>query len=266
MLRSRSQQGRCPRGRRRRSPARSAAECPSSRNQPGVVAFSQSEGQPRDLRRTIGPSLMPTMPLDQPPPSRRRVEETDADRTPGTAAAASRTRSTRALRSSGGPPLAWRFNSTTSSGSGTKPSGNWLSDANVRRNSPDATTRTSDTAIWATTSGPRTANAAVARHPAARVLQRPIRGDAPQPDHRGHASGDRRETRESRREREHAPVGCEVQRHGALPRAQLLHEQRTAPLRERQPERRTGHGHDQTLDERAAARSASVSSPVPGAR
>ena len=41
---------------------------------------------------------------------------------------------------------------------GTKPSGNWLSDANVRRNSPAATTRTSEMAICATTSVPRTGN------------------------------------------------------------------------------------------------------------
>ena len=101
---------------------------------------------------------MPTRPVAQPPPASSRSAETDAERTPGTDAAASRRRSTRAPRSSGGPPLAWRSNSTTSSGSGSKPSGNRLSDANVRRNSPAAMTRTSDTAIWTTMSVLRTAN------------------------------------------------------------------------------------------------------------
>ena len=189
------------------------------------------------------------MPVDQPPPVSRRTADTDAERTPGTAAAASRRRSTRAPRSSGGPPLAWRFNSTTSSGSGTKPSGNWLSDANVRRNSPAATTRTSDTAIWATTSVLRTERRRSPAIPRPASLSASPAAHALQPEHGRHASDDRRETRQSRREREHAPVECEVQRHGALPRAQLLHEERTAPRREHQPERRTGHGHHQTLDE-----------------
>ena len=154
-LRSRWQRGGCPRGRRRRSPGRCAAACPSSRT--SLVSWRSARARAGRPQAYIGPSPMPTMPLDQPPPASSRFAETDAERTPGTAAAASRRRSTRAPRSSGGPPLAWRFNSTTSSGSGTKPSGNWLSDANVRRNSPAATTRTSDTAIWATTSVLRTA-------------------------------------------------------------------------------------------------------------
>jgi hypothetical protein len=96
-------------------------------NQPGVVPFSQNVGR----IRVICPSLMAIMPVLVPPPVSSRTDDTAAERTPGTAAVASRKRSTRALRCSGGPPPVWRFNSATSSGPGTKPRGNWLSDANV---------------------------------------------------------------------------------------------------------------------------------------
>ena len=93
----------------------------------------------------------------QPPPVSSDTLDSDADLTPGTAAAASRSRSARGPRCSIGASLACRFSSATSSGSGTKPSGSWLSDANERRKSPAAVTSTSDTAICATTSVPRTA-------------------------------------------------------------------------------------------------------------
>ena len=233
-------------------------------NQPGVVALSQSGGRPA---AGIGPSPTPTRPLAQPPPGREAVSaETDAERTPGTAAAASRRRSTRAPRSSGGPPLAWRFNSTTSSGSGTKPSGNWLSDANVRRNSPAATTRTSDTAICATTSVPRTAKRRSPAIPRPASLSASPGRHALQPEHGRHAAAIAERHARAAVNAEHAPVEREVQRHGALPRAQLLHEQRAAPLREHQPERGTGHGHDQTLDEEQPREPPARARPAPGAR
>ena len=126
-------------------------------NQPGVVALRQTRPTFRRSSGVIGSSFTPTLLVNQPPPVSSRIPDREADLTPGVAAAASRRRSTRAPRSSGGIPLASRFIWTTTSGSGTKPSGNRLSDANVRRKSPAAMTRTNETAICTTTSTPRTA-------------------------------------------------------------------------------------------------------------
>ena len=125
-------------------------------NQPGVVALRQSRFALRSSTG-MGPSSMATRLAPQPPPVSNDTLDSDADLTPGTAAAAARRRSARGPRCSIGASLACRSNSATRRGSGTKPSGSWLSEANERRKSPAAVTSISDTAICATTSVPRTA-------------------------------------------------------------------------------------------------------------
>ena len=197
-----------PSGRRRVAPEPRPAAVLLER---GAIADADRAAPPPAAGQTSYPRRRsPTSRLE--PPRRRRADARHAD-----------------ARSSIGAPLACRFSSATSSGSGTKPSGNRLRDANVRRKSPAATTRTSDTAICATTSAPRAAKRRSPAIPRPASLSASPGRDALQPEHRRNAGDDRRQAGEGRREREDAPVERKVQRHGALPRAQLLHEECTAP-------------------------------------
>ena len=91
--------------------------------------------------------------------------------------------------------------------------------------------------------------ASVARHGSTCALESLTRRDALHGDHGRHAGADGTQAREGRCEHEHPPVEREVQRDGTLPRAQLLNEESAAPLGEHQPERRTGHRHEEAFNE-----------------
>ena len=79
-----------------------------------------------------------------------------AARTPGAAAIAASRRSSRSRRAAGSATAAGRLTVATVRPPAAKPSCVPLSAANVRRNRPAPTTRTSDNAICATTRAPRT--------------------------------------------------------------------------------------------------------------
>jgi hypothetical protein len=90
--------------------------------------------------------------------------------------------------------------------------------------------------------------APVARHGSTCALERLARRNALHRDHGRHAGADGTQAREGRCKHEHPPVEREVERDAPLPRAQLLNEERAAPLGEYQPERCTGHRHKEAFN------------------
>ena len=146
-------------------------------------------------------------------------------------------------------PLACRSTSAISSGSGTKPSGSWSSDANERRNSPAAVTQHQRQRRSERRRACRVRRSDVAGQSSTRILERLTGGDAPQSEHGRDTGDDRRRARQRHAESEHAPIERERQRDVVFPRAQLADQQRTAPSREDQRQRRTRHRHDQALGE-----------------
>ena len=146
----------------------------------------------RAVLRSIGPSPTPTLLV----PSRRRSAAAPGERMPTSRLAPppprregarhARPRSASAACHSPAGSTA-----TTSSGSGTKPSGSWLSDANVRRKSPAAMTRIERHGDLRDDERAAHGEAAVARDGSTGVLERLTRRDALQSDHGRDAGADR---------------------------------------------------------------------------